>query len=31
LLTVATQRQGVICGLMQKILLESKGQAWRLA
>jgi stage III sporulation protein SpoIIIAA len=25
LLTVATQRQGVICGLMQKILLESKG------
>jgi stage III sporulation protein SpoIIIAA len=27
LLTVATQRQGVICGLMQKILLESKGQA----
>ena len=25
LLTVATQRQGVICGLMKKILLESKG------
>lgn len=25
LLTVATQRQGVICGLMQKILLEDKG------
>jgi hypothetical protein len=25
LLTLATQRQGVICGLMQKILLESKG------
>ena len=25
LLTVATQRQGVICGLMQKILLETKG------
>jgi len=24
-MTVATQRQGVICGLMQKILLESKG------
>jgi hypothetical protein len=27
LLTVATQRQGVICGLMKKILLETKGQA----
>lgn len=25
LLTVATQRQGVICGLMKKVLLESKG------
>ena len=25
LLTVATQRQGVICGLMKKILLETKG------
>jgi hypothetical protein len=25
LLVVATQRQGVICGLMKKILLESKG------
>ena len=25
LLTVATQRQGVICGLMKKILLENKG------
>ena len=25
LLTVATQRQGVICGLMKKILLEDKG------
>lgn len=24
LLTVATQRQGVICGLMKKVLLESK-------
>ena len=27
LLTVATQRQGVICGLMKKVLLETKGQA----
>jgi stage III sporulation protein SpoIIIAA len=26
LLTVATQRQGVICGLMKKILLETKSQ-----
>ena len=25
LLTVATQRQGVICGLMKKVLLETKG------
>jgi hypothetical protein len=25
LLVVATQRQGVICGLMKKILLETKG------
>ena len=25
LLTVATQRQGVICGLMKKILLGNKG------
>lgn len=25
LLTVATQRQGVICGFMKKVLLESKG------
>jgi len=27
LLVVATQRQGVICGLMKKMLLETKGQA----
>jgi hypothetical protein len=25
LLQVATQRQGVICGLMKKVLLETKG------
>jgi hypothetical protein len=25
LLTLATQRQGVICGLMKKVLLETKG------
>jgi hypothetical protein len=28
LLTVATQRQGVICGLMRKELLQTKGPSF---